>query len=168
MVQGITPYCYTTPHHTTPRQAKPPHTPPTPTPTPHPQPPPPPPHPTPHHPTPPHPTPPHPTPPHHTTPHHTTPHHTTPHHTTPHHTTPHHTTSDQQRHLVAHRMRNLPTMTVLAEHSQHRNVQLCRRCLLCGGCPETVQHLWECPVQSHEWQPARQRLHTRLSTYVGP
>ena len=29
-------------------------------------------------------------------------------------------TSDQQRHLVAHRMCNLPTMTVLAECSEHR------------------------------------------------
>ena len=31
-----------------------------------------------------------------------------------------------------------------------------------------AQRLWECLVQSHEWQPARQRLHTWLSTYVGP
>ena len=31
-------------------------------------------------------------------------------------------TSDQQRHLVAHHMRTLPTMTVLAERLAHRNV----------------------------------------------
>ena len=65
-------------------------------------------------------------------------------------------------------MRNLPTMTVLAERSEHRNVQLCTQCLVCGGSLEAAQHLWECPVQSHEWQLARQRLHTWLSTYVGP
>ena len=80
-------------------------------------------------------------------------------------------TSDQQWHLVAHRMRNLPTMMVLAEHSQHsvyRDVRLRTYCLLCESGPEMAHHLWECPVQSHEWRPARQRLHTWLSTYVGP
>ena len=58
--------------------------------------------------------------------------------------------------------------SLLAVRSAHRNVQLCTRCLLCGGSPETAQYLWECPVRSHEWWPARQRLHTWLSTYVGP
>ena len=72
--------------------------------------------------------------------------------------------TDSQRHLVAHWMRNLPTMTVLAERSTHRNMHL----LLCGGGPQTAHHLWECPVRSHEWRPARQRLHTWLTVYVGP
>ena len=31
-----------------------------------------------------------------------------------------------------------------------------------------ARHLRECPVQSHEWQPARQHVHTWPSTYVGP
>ena len=65
-------------------------------------------------------------------------------------------------------MRNLPTMTVLAEPSEQRNVQLCTVCLLCGKRPETARHLWECLVQSHEWRRARPRLHTWLDTYVGP
>ena len=55
-------------------------------------------------------------------------------------------------------MRNLHTMIVLAEHSEHRNVRLCMQCLLWDNGPETSRHLWECPVQSHEWRPARQRL----------
>ena len=54
-------------------------------------------------------------------------------------------TSDQQRHLVAHRMRNLPVMTVLAERSEHQNIWLCTQ-LLCNSGPETARHLWECPV----------------------
>ena len=53
--------------------------------------------------------------------------------------------------LVAHRMRKFPTMTVLAERSEHRNVQLCAQCLLCWTGPERAQQLWKCPVQSHEW-----------------
>ena len=77
-------------------------------------------------------------------------------------------TSDQQRHTVAHCMRNLPTMTVLAERAQHRNVQLHEQCLLCGSGPETAQHVWACPVQAHEWRLARQCLHTWLTTYIGP
>ena len=42
------------------------------------------------------------------------------------------------------------------------------QCLLCGSRPETAQHLWECPVQAHEWRPARQHLHSWLNTYVRP
>ena len=62
-------------------------------------------------------------------------------------------------------MRNLPTMTVSVERTEHRNVQLCTKCLLlCGGSPEMAQYLWECLVQPHEWRPAWQRLHTWLST----
>ena len=76
-------------------------------------------------------------------------------------------TSDQQQHVVAHQIRSLPTMTVLVECSEHRNVRLCTRCLLCSGSPETAHHLWECPVQSHERWLARQRLHTWPSTCVG-
>ena len=65
-------------------------------------------------------------------------------------------------------MHNLPTITVLAERSEHRTVWLSMQCLLCDSGPEMAHHLWECPVQSHEWRPARQRQHTWLSTYVGP
>ena len=36
---------------------------------------------------------------------------------------------------MAHWMRNLPTMTVLAERSKHRNVQLCTL-LLCDSGQE--------------------------------
>ena len=42
-------------------------------------------------------------------------------------------TGNQQQHLVAHRMRYLPTMTVLAERSEHGSVQLCAHCLLYGA-----------------------------------
>ena len=35
---------------------------------------------------------------------------------------------------MAHHMRNLPIMMLLVERSEHRNVQLCTRGLLCGGC----------------------------------
>ena len=77
-------------------------------------------------------------------------------------------TSDQQRHIVAHRMRNLPTMMVLAERAQHRNVQMHVQFLLCGGGPEMAQHLWECPVHAHERCLAMQRLLTWLTTYIGP
>ena len=70
---------------------------------------------------------------------------------------------------MAHRMRNLPTITVLAVRSKHRNIQPCTQCRLCGGSsPETARRSWGCPLQSHEWRPARQRLHTWRSTYVGP
>ena len=77
-------------------------------------------------------------------------------------------TSDQQHHLAAHRMCNLPTMTVLVERSGHHNVRLCTRCLLCNSGLETARHLWEHPVQSHKWCLARQHLRTWLSIYVGP
>ena len=46
--------------------------------------------------------------------------------------------SDQQWHLAAQCMHNLPTMTVLAGCSEHSNVQLCTLCLLCGD----RQHMW--------------------------
>ena len=36
--------------------------------------------------------------------------------------------SDEQHHLVAHHMCNLHAMTVLAERSEHKNVQLCTLC----------------------------------------
>ena len=69
-------------------------------------------------------------------------------------------TGDQQPHILAHRMRNLPTMAVLLERVQHCNVQMHMRRLLCGSGLETARHLWECPVQAHEWHVARQRLHS--------
>ena len=34
-------------------------------------------------------------------------------------------TSNQQRHLVAHQMRNLHAMMVQADRSEHRNFRLC-------------------------------------------
>ena len=34
--------------------------------------------------------------------------------------------------------------------------------------PSSGVAIAECPVQSHEWRPARQRTHTWLTTYVGP
>ena len=63
---------------------------------------------------------------------------------------------------MAHRMQNLPTMTVLAERSEHGIAQLCTPCLLCGESSETARHLRECPVQ-----PVSQHLHTWLGTHVG-
>ena len=65
-------------------------------------------------------------------------------------------------------MCSLPTLTVLAECSEHRNAPLCTQCLLCGSSPETARHQWECSVQSHEWRLAQQHLHMWLSTNVGP
>ena len=44
---------------------------------------------------------------------------------------------------MAHRVRNLPTVMVLTDRSEHKNVQLCTLCLLCGNWPETVIHIWE-------------------------
>ena len=76
-------------------------------------------------------------------------------------------TVNQQQHIVAHHMHNLPNMTVLMEHTQQGNVQLHEQCLLCGSGPETAQHLWEYPVQAHERRLARQRLHSWLKTYFG-
>ena len=61
-------------------------------------------------------------------------------------------TSDQQRHLVAHRMSNLPIIAVLAERTAHRNVRMNTQCLLCDNGPETTRHLWECLVQSYAWR----------------
>ena len=55
-------------------------------------------------------------------------------------------TIDMMRHLVAHRMRNLATMMVLAERLEPRNVQLGTHCLLCARSPDVARHLWECPV----------------------
>ena len=55
-------------------------------------------------------------------------------------------TSNQQKHIGAHRMCNLPTMMVQAERAQHRNVQMHEHCLLCGSSPETAQHVWACLV----------------------
>ena len=37
---------------------------------------------------------------------------------------------DQQRHITAHRMENIPTMTVLAHRSSHGNTVLDTTCLL--------------------------------------
>ena len=63
--------------------------------------------------------------------------------------------SDQQRHITAHCMDNIPTMTVLAHPSSHRNTLLGTTCLLSRAQPKTAPHLWACSAQSHEWGPAR-------------
>ena len=52
--------------------------------------------------------------------------------------------SDQQRHIMAHRMDNVPAMIVLAHRSSHRNTVLDTMCLVCGAQPETAPHLWAC------------------------
>ena len=75
---------------------------------------------------------------------------------------------DQQRHITAHRMDNVPTMAVLAHRSSHRGTVLDTKCLLCGTQPETAPHLWACSAQSHEWGPARRRLAAWLDQKVGP
>ena len=75
---------------------------------------------------------------------------------------------DQQRHITAHRMDNVPTMAVLAHRSSHRGTVLDTTCLLCGTQPETAPHLWACSAQSHEWGPARRRLAAWLDQKVGP
>ena len=56
-------------------------------------------------------------------------------------------------------MRNLPTMRVLAERAPHRNVQLQwpRDGSTCVGMPSAGPKM-----------PAKQRLHTWLTTNVGP
>ena len=74
---------------------------------------------------------------------------------------------DQQRHITAHRMDNIPTMAVLAHRSSHRDMVLDATCLLCGAQPETAPHLWACSAQSHEWGLARRRLATWLDQKVG-
>ena len=75
---------------------------------------------------------------------------------------------DQQRHITAHRIDNVPTMTVLAHRSSHRGTVLDTTCLLCGTQPETAPHLWACSAQSHEWGPARRRLAAWLDQKAGP
>ena len=75
--------------------------------------------------------------------------------------------SDEQRHITAHRMDNIPTMTVLAHRSSHRDTVVDTTCLLCGAQPETAPHLWACSAQSHEWEPARRRLAEWLDQKVG-
>ena len=75
---------------------------------------------------------------------------------------------DQQRHITAHCMDNVPTMAVLAHRSSHRGTVLDTTCLLCGTQPETAPHLWACSAQSHKWGPARRRLAAWLDQKVGP
>ena len=65
-------------------------------------------------------------------------------------------------------MQNVPTMTVLAERAHHHNVALQEQSLLCGSGLKEAQHVWACPVQTHEWRPAKERVHAWLTTYVGP
>ena len=74
---------------------------------------------------------------------------------------------DPKRHITAHCMDNIPTMTVLGHRSSHRNTVLDTTCLLCGAQPETAPHLWACSAQSHEWGPARRRLAAWLDRKMG-
>ena len=74
---------------------------------------------------------------------------------------------DQQRHITAHPMENIPTMIVPAHRSSHRNTVLDITCLLCGAPPETAPHLGACSAHSHEWGPSRQRLAEWLNQKVG-
>ena len=75
--------------------------------------------------------------------------------------------SDQQCHITAHRMDNIPTTTVLAHRSSHLDIVPATMCLLCGAQPETATHLCTCLARSHEWEPARQRLAAWLDKKVG-
>ena len=75
---------------------------------------------------------------------------------------------DQQRHITAHRMDNVPMMTVLAHRSSHRDTVLDTTRLLYGAQPETAPRLWACSAQSHEWGLARRRLAAWLDQKVGP
>ena len=75
--------------------------------------------------------------------------------------------SDQQPHITAHRMDNIPTMIVLAHRSTHRNTVVDTMCRLCGVQPEAEPHLWACSAQSHELGPAHQRLAEWLAQKVG-
>ena len=72
-------------------------------------------------------------------------------------------TSDQQRHIGAHRMRNLPTMTVLAECAQHRNLQMHQQCLLCdsGRRPPNMCGPARC-------RPTNGAHHTPLPVFLFP
>ena len=64
-------------------------------------------------------------------------------------------------------MDNIPTMTVLAQRSSHRDTVLDTTCLVCGAHQETAPHFRVCSAQSHEWRPARQRLSAWLDRSVG-
>ena len=75
--------------------------------------------------------------------------------------------SDQQHHISAHRMDNIPTMIVLAHRSSNRSTVLDTTCLLCGAQPETAPHLWACSAQPHKRIPARRRLAEWLDQKVG-
>ena len=74
---------------------------------------------------------------------------------------------DQRRHISAHRMDNIPAMTVLTHRLSHRDTVLDTTCLLCGTRQETAPHLWVCSAQSHEWRPARERLAAWLDRLCG-
>ena len=43
--------------------------------------------------------------------------------------------SDKRRHITAHRMDNIPTMTVLAHRSSYQDTVLDTTCRPCGGAP---------------------------------
>ena len=55
----------------------------------------------------------------------------------------------QQRHVTAHRMDNIPRMTVLAHRSSHHNTVMYTTCLICGAQPVMTPHLWACSAQAH-------------------
>ena len=64
-------------------------------------------------------------------------------------------------------MDNIPTMTILAHWSSHRDTVLDTTCLLCGAQPETGPQLWAYSAHSHEWGPARRQLAEWLDQEVG-
>ena len=61
----------------------------------------------------------------------------------------------------------IPTMTVLAHRSSHRDTVLDTTCLVCEVQREPAPHLWVSSAHSHEWWPARQRLAVWLDWSVG-
>ena len=66
--------------------------------------------------------------------------------------------SDQQRHITAHRMDNIPTKTVLAHRSSPRDTLFPAPLSPLWGTTRDGAHLWACSAQSHEWGLARRRL----------
>ena len=75
---------------------------------------------------------------------------------------------DQQCHISAHCMDNIPTMTVLAHRSSsHRDMVLDTTCLCVWNTTGSGAPSFVCSTQSHEWRPAQERLAVWLDRYVG-
>ena len=52
-------------------------------------------------------------------------------------------------------MDDIPTISVLAHRSSHRDTVLDMTCLLCRAQQQTAPNLWVSSAQSHEWRLAR-------------